>query len=655
MSKKIYTMKKTIFILFILHFACNQNAFSQHILENNYDVKEYILDLNISNSSPEISGNVTINANVMANILDTFVVELIDTVLLNQIYMVIDSVFIDGTLSSFYHHDDLVFVSLESAIPQGQAFSAQIYYHGKGGASSLTNYNGIWISSYAGITHTYTYSEPTWAKLWWPCKQILDDKADSLTFYITTDSSNISGSNGILTSSEYLPDQKVRYKWESKYPIDFYLVSFAVGPYAEYNTYAQLPNTQDSVLLQNLLFPNSSYYQTHITAINNTKELIFLFSDLLGEYPFKDEKYGYCVVGSPLGAMEHQTMCTIGYEAMDTTSAHYYTYYFWYVAHELAHQWFGDYVTCKEWNYLWLNEGFASYMEYIALQNTESQDKADYWIENAHAKVMSVPDGSVYVPDSLVSNEDELFDYRLQYKKGAAILHTLRYEINNDSLFFEALRNYLSTYAYSVATADDFKQIAENTTGIDFTDFFDQWYYGQGYPIFNVMWDQDNDTLTITSEQTTSTSITPLFKTHFDLKLNYINGDTIVRLFQNTNNESYKIHSPYIITSIDFDPNFWLIDDHDITTGTGNKINTPNLFQIYPNPAKNNISIIIDEKINLQKCRFEIYDVNGKLIQNQKLTDNITTIDIFNLRKGFYIVKMVSNNKEYSIKKFIKE
>ena len=102
MSKKIYTMKKTIFILFILHFACNQNAFSQHILENNYDVKEYILDLNISNSSPEISGNVTINANVMANILDTFVVELIDTVLLNQIYMVIDSVFIDGTLSSFY-------------------------------------------------------------------------------------------------------------------------------------------------------------------------------------------------------------------------------------------------------------------------------------------------------------------------------------------------------------------------------------------------------------------------------------------------------------------------------------------------------------------------------------------------------------------------
>lgn len=651
---KNYTMKKAIIILTITFFVCNLNVFSQHILENNYDVKEYILDLNISNSSTEISGNVTINANVIANSLDTFVVELIDTILINQIYMVVDSIFIDGVLSSFQHYDDFVFAYLNSAIQQGDSFSVQIYYHGKGGASNFTNYNGIWISTHADITHTYTHSEPTWAKLWWPCKQILSDKPDSLTFYITTDSSNISGSNGILKSSEVLANGKVKYKWSTRHPIDFYLVSFVVGPYTNYNTYAQLPNSPDSVFLQNLLFPNSNYYQTHIKAIDKTKELIFLFSDLLGEYPFKDEKYGYCVVGSPLSAMEHQTMCTIGYEAMDTTSAHYYSYYYWYVAHEMAHQWFGDYVTCSEWNYIWVNEGFASYMEYVALQNLESQSKADYWIQNAHNTVKAYLDGSVYIPDSLATNEDVIFDYRLQYKKGASILHTLRYEINNDSLFFEVLRSYLSTYAYSVASSEDFMQIAEQVTGINLTDFFYQWYYGQGYPIFNIRWDQNNDTVTIISDQTTSTSITPLFKTHFDIKLNYASGDTIIRLFQNTNSESFKIHFPHTITSINFDPNYWLINVRDITTTTENKLNNPFFFQLFPNPARNNISIILNEEIDLQNCRFEIYDVKGKLIKSQRLTENKSNIDINNLKKGIYIIKIVNNDQQSLITKLIR-
>ena len=653
--KKTYTMKKIIAILFITLFGCNTGVFSQHILENNYDVKEYILDLNISNSSTEISGNVTINANVTANNLDTFVVDLIDTVLLNQTYMVVDSVFIDGALSSFQHYDDLVFVSLNSAIPQGDSFSAQIYYHGNGGASSLTNYNGISLSSYAGITHTHTHSEATGAKVWWPCKQVLSDKADSLTFYITTDSSNISGSNGILKSTEILADGKVKYKWFTKYPIDFYLVSFVVGPYSNYNTYAQLPDSQDSVFLQNLLFPNSNYYQTHIKAIDKTKELIFLFSELLGEYPFKDEKYGYSVVGEPLGGMEHQTMCTMGYEAMDTTSAYYYSYYFWYVAHELGHQWFGDYVTCSDWTNIWVNEGFASYMEYVALQNLDSQSKANYWMYIAHIVVKEYPDGSVYIPDSLASNEDVIFDYRLQYKKGASILHTLRYEIDDDSLFFEVLRTYLSTYAFSVASSEDFKQIAEQVTGMNFTDFFNQWYYGEGYPIFNITWNQNNDTVTIISDQSTSTSITPLFKTHFDLKLNYATGDTIIRLFQDTNFEIYKIHIPYTITSIYFDPNFWLINVHDIILNTENKLNNPFSFQIYPNPAKNNISVISNGEINLQNCSLEIYDVKGQLIKSQRLTESNTTIDVFNLINGVYIIKIINDGQQCLTTKLIKE
>jgi len=641
-------MKKILIFLVTFLILINQFVFSQNNLESKYDVKQYILDLQISNLSTAISGNVIINANVTTASLDTFVVDLIDTLVAGQTYMTVDSVFINGISGTFEHHDNLVFIPLATIIPQGQPFSIQIYYHGNGKANNSTNYNGINLDTYCRKKHVYTLSEPIWSKIWWPCKQDLADKADSVIFYITTDSTNKSGSNGLIKAIEILPNGKVKYKWETKHPIAFYLISFTVGPLDEYTTYAPLSLGQDSVLLQNLLFVNSPIYQLHLKAINKTKALISLYSELFCSYPFKDEKYGYCVIGSSLGAMEHQTMCTIGYQAMDTTSMPYGgPYYFWYVAHELGHQWFGDYVTCAKWNYIWLNEGFASYIEYIALQNLESQTKADYWIQNAHTAVMSLPGGSVYVPDSLVFDENNILDYRLQYKKGSSILHIMRYEINNDSLFFAVLRNFLSTYAYSVATANDFKQVAETTTGMDFTDFFNQWYYGQGYPTFNISWSQNSDTLTIISNQTTSTSITTLFKTHFDLKINFIVGNTTIRLFQDLNNETYKIPFPETITSIEFDPQNWLIQKNTIDINTGiAENNNSSLFNLFPNPAKNRITITIRQSNILKdKLAVSIYNTNGQLLLQQQIKQKETQLNVSNLEKGIYIVKLSYNDK----------
>jgi len=631
----------TIFLLMCI----STNLFSQHLLESKYDVSQYILDLEINSSNAIINGNVTINAKVIANCLDTIVFDLIDTIVPYQTYMVVDSIFVDGVINSFQHHDDFIFIPVPVTYNKDYEFSVQIYYHGRGRAVQQTNYNGISRSTYAWVTHTYTYSEPAWSKIWWPCKQVLNDKADSITFYITTDSTNISGTNGLLKSTEYLPNGKVRYKWVTNYPTDFYLVSFVVGPMTEYNTYAQLPNTQDSIFFQNLLFPNASEYSDHLKAIEKTKQLIYLYSELIGEYPFKDEKYGYCVVGSPLGAMENQTMCTIGYNALDTTATNYYGYYFWYVAHELGHQWFGDYVTCSKWNYIWLNEGFASYMEYVAIQNLESQANADLWIQNAHDEVKTLPGGSVYVPDSLASDENNILDYRLEYKKGSSIIHTLRYEINNDTLFFNVLKNYLSTYAYSVASADDFKQIAETTTGIDFTDFFNQWYYGEGYPIFNISWSQDNDTLTIESNQTTSTSVTTLFKTHFDIKINHSLGDTTLRLFQETNYDIFKIYFPNYISSIEFDPELWLIEEHNLIPVGINSINDNEEIKIFPNPTTGKITIDAENVKSI-----EIINIEGKRV----FKGTKTKIDLSSFPKGIYIINVLTG-KETITRKIIKQ
>ena len=158
--------------------------------------------------------------------------------------------------------------------------------------------------------------------------------------------------------------------------------------------------------------------------------MITSFSRLLMDYPFSEEKYGHAM--APMGGgMEHQTMTTLQ------------DFGFFLVAHELAHQWFGDHITCGNWQDIWINEGFASYMEYVAAQELLGQEAADGWMTNAMSVAKSRTRGSVFVPEEGVEDEYRLFDYALSYKKGAILLHMIRYELDDDDLFFGALRQYL--------------------------------------------------------------------------------------------------------------------------------------------------------------------------------------------------------------------
>jgi aminopeptidase N len=260
--------------------------------------------------------------------------------------------------------------------------------------------------------------------------------------------------------------------------------------------------------MQNFLIPSSSYYPIHLVALEKANQLMYLYSQKYGTYPFKNEKFGNCVTGESWGGMEHQTLCTMGYLLLDTTMTDLGgIFYCWGTAHEFAHHWFGDYVTCATWRDIWLNEGMGTYVEYVAIQNLESQARADLWMNAINSYIKTSPGGSVYVPLSASSNYSRIFDSRLSYCKGASAMHMLRYEINSDTLFFAALQNYLNAFAYSNATTEDFKQSVASTTSTNFDDFFSQWIYGEGYPIFHLDWSQSNDTLTVISDQTTSVAI----------------------------------------------------------------------------------------------------------------------------------------------------
>jgi len=605
---------------------------SQSELENAYDVNFYRINLNVSSDTTFIKGNVRITAHVLATRLDTMALELIQE-------MKIDSAFINNNkLSSWTHIDNNLLIALSKTQEKGSEFTIKIFYHGQPPSGGF----------FAGVTHahnkiwnkdvTWTLSEPFAAKEWFPVKQSLKDKADSAWIFLTTPPNEMAGSEGILTKIVNLPDGQKRYEWKTHYPIDYYLLSFAVADYQDYQIYAHPQQLKgDSVLIQNFVYNNPNFLTYNKADIDKTANLIELYSNLFSLYPFSKEKYGHCLTELG-GGMEHQTMTTIGGFGFDL------------VAHELGHMWFGDNVTCATWNDIWVNEGFATYADYLANEYLKGAKAATDFIVKAQNSAMSQPGGSIYVPENEIypGNEWRIFNGRLSYDKGAAILHMLRHEINDDSLFFNVLKAYQKRYGGGVATGKDFELVADSVTGKDFSYFFKQWYYGEGYPIYDIKWVQKKDTLYIESTQNTSTETIGFFKMYLDVKLTFENGiDTLIRFLQSTPFTQLTIPIKKPIRDVVIDPFHRTLQKiNTLVIDKVPAIKNQARFTVFPNPVTNNLKITFDNTEHLKK-RIEIFTETGRSIFKASTQNTSITINMQSYPKGIYLLTAVANGKHY--------
>ncbi len=608
------------------------SGYKQLSMLNNYDVSFYFLDIALERTSTYVSGNVQINSTVVSASLDTFAVELIDE--LN-----VDSVFINGLELSFQHINDHILIPLTVPASQGTALITKVYYHGNP-SSGGGFFSGISndTSPTWGNQVTWTLSEPFNANQWWPCKQILTDKADSSWVFITTSNTNKAGSNGILSASVPLPGSKIRYEWKSRNPIDYYLISASVAQYVEYDIWAHPQGTSDSLLIQNYIYNNPGTLPNFQTAIDLTPGFIELYSDQFGLYPFMNEKYGHCM--APMGGgMEHQTMTTLGF------------FDFYLICHELAHMWFGDNVTCSSWSDIWINEGFASYAEYLAAEYLDSYTEAQSHMLEVHNNVMTETGGSIYIPAAQTNDENRIFDGRLSYDKGSAMIHMIRFEMQNDSLFFATLKKFQLDFADSTASGEDFKQVADDVSGLDFTDFFNQWYYGEGYPTYHLTWYQLNDTLYFTSTQTTSTTITPLFKMLMELGISYSGGDTIVQWYQDAQLSTFKVPFNKTVTGFEVDPDNWVLDGTASVMASTEEFDAVDFFTLAPNPCTNEIQLNFLEKPITSESLY-ISDITGRRVKEMKPQQqmNISTSD---LTPGLYLISL-RTSQGVIIQKFIK-
>ncbi len=646
-------MRKFVQTLLILLFIVGHTTgFSQEVLEskylnireksavlfnpegiaseemNKYDVKSYFLDVYVDNTSTNISGNVTIYAEVVQEGMNEFVVELIED-------MIIDSVQVESKNTTVERVGELVKVSLQSIPSVSSLLEVRFYYHGtvpmEGFFSGMSNKeDATWDKKI-----TWTLSEPFSAKDWFPVKQDLADKIDSVKVYITVPEDLMAGSNGLLKKVTNVGTDRLRYEWESHYPIDYYLISLAVSDYQEYNIYAHPEGYHDSILIQNFIYNDASYLSQKKQEINETAALIELFSDKFSLYPFHLEKYGHCV--APMGGgMEHQTMTTLS------------SFNFGLVAHELGHMWFGDNVTCANWQDIWINEGFASYTEYVAEQNLRSQEAADNWMENAHQLAKGRPQGSVYIPFEDAGSEYRIFDYSLSYKKGASIIHMIRFELDNDTIFFNVLKEFQAQYGGGVATGLDFKRVLEDLSGKDFTTYFDQWYFGKGFPYFTLGWKQLNDSLLITSIQSTSSNETPFFQMPLELKIEFAEKDTLIRIFQTEQVQDFKIKIDEHISNIIVDPRKWSLFELNSISYIEDIANSNIPYKIFPNPASDKISIDFYGKAAHRKIT--ILNLAGKEVMQLNSSDPTVIVNIHELASGVYIIRVTEDNEIWNSK-----
>jgi aminopeptidase N len=593
----------------------------------NYDITYHKLEFNVDPAIYFISGKITTTYTALAN-MNTLTFDLSNT-------LIVSSVKINNVSLAYTQNTNELIITLPTTQLSGAQATVEVIYSG------APPQNGFFAftSSTHGPSNTpviYTLSEPFGARDWWPCKQDLNDKINNIDVYITAPSQYVSVSNGVEPEAPVINGNLKTTHFRHNYPIPAYLICMAVTNYTIINqTAGSAPNNYPII---NYIYPESDNSSLR-TQILQTPLLLNYYSTLLENYPFANEKYGHAQFGWG-GGMEHTTvsfMVNFGRQL---------------IAHEMAHQWFGDKITCGTWKDIWLNEGFATYFAALAVENFDGPAAFVSEKANMIGLITSSANGSVYLSDAEALIVDRIFDYRLTYNKGAMVLHMLRFKLG-DAVFFQGLRNYLadSNLAFKYAVTANLKSHLEAVYGSSLTEFFNDWVYNQGYPIYNItVQNTAVGQAKITVSQTTSHSSVPFFEMPVPVRLLGANGQSQDVVVNNTiNGEQFNISVPFTVIGTQFDPTKNIISRMSMATLENENFNIDTAIQIFPNPSATTISVSIPENIEIENA--VIYSVLGQKIMETK---SQKSWDISSFSSGIHFLT-IQTNKGTKQFKFIKE
>ncbi len=596
-------------------------------LTSDYDVKYHRFDWNIDPEVVEISGKVTTVFEVKGENFQNIHFDLSSV-------LEVDLVEYHGTHLSFTRLDnDILSIELPEILSVGTLDTISVTYHGAPEGSGF----GPFVQGFHdGIPQIWTLSEPYGAKEWWPCKQDLNDKIDMIDVYVTVPEVNRVASNGLLVEERSLPGGKKLFHWQHNYPIPAYLIAISVTKYDVFTH--TLTDEEGDIDIVNYVYPEEYQWAYDHTLV--AVPVMELYNDLFIRYPFADEKYGHARFGWG-GGMEHTTMTFMG------------GWSHLLVAHEMAHQWFGDMITCASWQDIWLNEGFATYLEGMNYENNIGPSTFFTWKEQRVNSIISEPGGSVFVDDT--TSVDRIFDGRLTYNKGAMVLHMLRQTVGDDN-FFQAVKNYLNDpdLAYGYAHTSDLIRHMEEQSGMDLEDFFADWFYGQGYPIYDVEWSSNpaNNTVRIVLNQSSSHESVEFFQLPVTIRLRGEGGEKDVVLNNTYSGQVFYIPSDFEVSEVVFNPEWDIVATNSVTVGTDDVFLDGDNMLVFPNPVSSKLSVqsvLNDFPIS----SYQLFDKTGKMIRSAEVKNTQFTIDFSSISAGVYSL-VLDTDKGVVVKEVVK-
>lgn len=605
--------------------AASKIAFVSNSNTANYNITYHKLEFFVDPSVYYISGKVTTTFTALST-LNTITFDLANELTVSAVKQLGTAVTFTRSISN-----ELI-INLATAVTAGNSATVEITYAGEPPVNGFNAYTATTRAN--GSKILYTLSEPFGARDWWPCKQDLNDKIDNIDVYITAPSQYISVSNGLEQSALVTGLNKTTW-FKHNYPIPAYLICMAVGDYAVYNqTAGTAPNTFPII---NYLYPenNTTFVQTQLA---QTPLIMNLYETLLEPYPFRNEKYGHAQFGWG-GGMEHTTVSFMVNFSRNL------------IAHELAHQWFGDKITCGSWKDIWLNEGFATYLTALVVEKFNGLTSYINYKNNMINSATSTT-GSVYLSDDEATNVNRIFSTEITYNKGAMVLNMLRFKMG-DALFFQALKSYLSNsnLAYKYAVTSNLQSHLEAAYGSNLNEFFNDWIYKQGYPSYSLTaqnWGAGQAKIVISQTQSDPISV-PFYEMPIPVRLKGANGEVLNTILENTTNEQeFIVPITFTITAVEFDPEKNLISKNNMVALGTQVYVADQLVAVYPNPVGNDIHIQKPTDVTVVNSIL-FNNIGQKVLESTSLDFSATT-----LSTGVYYLEMDTSHGIYH-KKIIKK
>jgi aminopeptidase N len=525
-------MNKYIFYLLLQFIIFPVLAQKHYPRAAEIDVEKYSFAINLNDTTDIIQAEATIDI-VFLESVSKFHLDLVKKMSSGK-GMVVSNVEENGRPINYTHEGNKLELEISPTKKEERRFY-KIYYSGEPADGLIISKNKFGDRTFFGDNW------PDRGHNWLPLVDHPSDKA-KVQWFVKAPSQYQTIANGILQEIRQMEGGKYQlYHWVMDEPIPTKVMVLGTAKFV-----VQTQGDVDNVPVSAWVYPQNEDkgFKDYALAV----PILEFFVENIGSFPF--QKLANVQSKTRFGGMENASNIFYAEESVTGTGSCEAL-----IAHEVAHQWFGNSATEATWHDIWLSEGFATYFTNLYLEHKYGKEKLKERIKSEREKVIRYyKNNPVPVVNQKIDNYLELLNAN-SYEKGAMVLHMLRREIG-DSSFWANIQTYYDYYQFNNASSVDFQILIENRTGKDLEFFFKQWLREVGHPELVVKWKARSNKVKVTIEQVQKQY---LFNFPLDIQFNLANGSTIIKTIQMTSKKSTFLLEGAKVKSIEIDPDAWLL------------------------------------------------------------------------------------------------